>query len=1124
MIHIGARHRPIDWDARSSGKVVYSGDLHLDGLLEGVILRSPHPHAKIRSIETQEAARMPGVHAVITAADFPTRARYVHEGERDRAPLADGVVHFRGQEVAAVAAETRAQAEAAARRIVVEYDLLRPAFDIAAARRPHADALHQRPTGERNVSRRLRRNWGDVAAGLRASDIAVGGDFYFPRQAHVCMETHITVARWDDVEARLHLWTSTQAPYYVVSDVSQVLGLGEEQVVCHEVGLGGGFGAKSKVCEQEAIAGALARKARRPVRVRLTREEEFSSTRTRHSFTMTMRVHASAEGRLNVIEGSLAVDNGAFNHSGVSVMSAGIKGLGILYRPMGLDVSGALIDTTLQPGASFRGYGTTQTNFPLECLIDEVAEKLGIDAVDLRIRNANRAGETTLVGARLSSARLTECLIATRDAIGWEKEKANRRPGRGVGIAAGVHVSGSYAMKGANRSDAAIDIFPDSRVRVRFGGADAGTGQKTIIAQIAAEELAVPLERVEVLTIESDRTPFDLGAWSSRGTHFAGHAVRNCALETAARLKALAALRLGPGELRLENGAVANEANCVSFGELARLSNDAVDGVLSVETSYVDPCMEMPDPETGKGNVSATYNFAAHAAIVEVDRATGQVKIVDYVAAHDIGKALNPTFMEGQIIGGAVMGIGVALGEDVIHEQGKTLTASYLNYPMPRAADMPRIRPIVIEGGDPNGPYGAKAVGECGINPPASAIANAVYDAIGVRIRDLPITPDKILNALAQKEGRIRRHALWMRPSLWWIALVRKAYARGLFRVLHARAAPPQTVVDPAPLSAVLTPSTLPEALTALRPGAMLMGGGADVQLRRRQRLVEPHTLVALRGVEEMKGVHIGTNEIEIGAATSLAALAATTRNLVPMIADAIETIASPQIREVATLAGNLIQDKRCWFYRGGFACYKRRGGLAPCYAINGDHRFHHAAIGGHRCQATTPSDLAAVMLALDASVVVVSRSGERIVSFADFYVGPGETVLKQDEIVRAIRIPAAAARRPGAFAKLRLYEGDFAIVSAAVTAEISADGVWNRPRIVLGALAPTPWRAHAAERRLAGTIVTPERLRRSLDLELDAKAHPLARNGWKLDAAAGIAERAAERVLTRAGAVTQAA
>ena len=1115
MRQVGVRRRAIDWNERSAGKIAYSGDIRLDGMLEAAVLRSPLPHARIRRLDTARARTMPGVAAIVTAADFPAGVRYIHEGANDRAPLADGVVRFIGQEVAAVAADSLAEAYRAIEAIVVDYEPVRAPLSIDAALQEDAQSLHQRRTNETNVAAIIKRDWGDMALAKERSATTVDGRFGFPRQAHACMETLVAVASWSDKEQRLHYWTTTQAPYYVVDEVAHVLGLDKKQVICHEVAVGGGFGAKSKVCDHEAIAGALSIAARRPVRLRLSREEEFETTKSRHAFDVAMKLHADTRGMLRAIVADIKVENGAYDHTGVSVMSASLKALGMLYRPDGVQAEARLVDTATTPGGSFRGYGSTQTSFALECLMDELADKLGIDPIELRLRNANHAGETTAVGARLGSARLVECLIAARAAIGWEREKKDRQPGRGVGIAAGVHVSGSYSVPGSNRSDAAIDVFPNGRIRVRFGGSDAGTGQKTILAQIVAEELGVAFDDVDVLMMDSAQTPFDMGAWSSRGTHFGGHAVRKAAVETASRLKALAASKL-TGDLHLDGGMVHGDNGTIAIGELARFSNEAREGILTTETSFVETNIEMADRATGRGNVSASYNFAAHAAVVQVNERTGHVDVLDYVAAHDIGQAINPTAVESQVIGGAAMGLGVALGEEVIREQGKVVNGSYLHYALPRAGDLPRIRPILIEGGDPLGPYGAKAIGECGINPPPAAIANAICDAIGIRIRELPITPDKIVNAIAARDGRRRHHALWRRPGRWWIAFVRWAYRHGLLKILHARTARPTMCVVPSPLEAITAPGTLGEAIGALDGAAMAMGGGTDLQIQRRQHLVEPTRLVALKGVAELQEIDIRRDgSIEIGAAVTLAALEASLRDRVPILAEAIASIATPQIREMATVGGNLVQAKRCWFYRSGFGCYKRLGGLAPCYAVAGDHRFYHAAIDGHRCQATTPSDLATVLIALDAVARIGGHGSQREVALSAFYSGPGETVLADREILRSIVIPRDAVTRRGGFAKLRLWEGDFAVVSAAITARLDGETLRD-PRIVFGALAPVPWRAAKTERALAGKPLSQQALRWALDRELDAKAHPLERNAWKLHAAAGIAEEAYEKMAKR--------
>lgn len=1114
MKTVGKRLRAIDWKQRTKGELHYTADLRPESMLHAAVLRSPYPYARIESIEIEQARQSPGVHAVVTAADLAQGIRYLHEGAADRPPLADGVVRFVGQEVAAVAAESLAQAQAALRKIVVDYEPATAPLNVASALSPGALSLHNRKSGISNLSRFVKRIWGELAPARERSSITVEGTYRFPRQAHACMEPQAATAHWKPSEQRLHLWSPTQAPYFVAREVSHALGLDAKQVVCHEVGVGGGFGARSKICEHEVITALLARATAGPVRLKFTREEEFETTKTRHPISTMLRLHADSTGRVLALDGKVDVENGAYDHSGVSVLTSSIKALGMLYRPDGAEFEGRLIDTAMQPGGQFRGYGSIQTSFALESLMDELAERCGRDAVALRRDNANKVGETTLAGARLGSARLVECLDAASHAIGWRKEKENRRYGRGVGIAAAVHVSGAYVGPGSNRSDAAIDILPDSRVRVRFGGADAGTGQRTILAQVAAEVLGVELEAVDVLTMDSDRTPFDMGAWSSRGTHYGCHAVQKCAIETAHRLKTLAALKLGDGPLTLEDGKVVSGANFIPIGVVASLSNDAVDGILTTETSFVETNVEPPDPVTGRGNISPSYNFAAHAAVVEVDSRTGVIKVVDYVAAHDIGTAINPISTEGQAIGGVAMGIGPTLGEDLIYEQGKLVNSSYIHYALPRCGDLPRIRPILIEGGDPLGPFGAKAIGECSINPPPAALANAVFDAIGVRIRDLPMTPDKILTALAERDGRRRYHALWRRPSRWWIALVRWAYPRGLLQLLHRRVAPPVISNDPVPIESLVRPSSLDQALSLLDQQTAVVAGGTDLHPRRRQRLLTAPRLVSLRDIESLRGVRWHDDgAIEIGAMTTLSAFAAAMRSRLPFVTAAIEMIASPQIREMATVGGNLLQEKRCWFYRSGFSCYKRAGGLAPCYAVNGDHRFYHAVIDGHRCQATTPSDLASILASLDAQAVIVSGRGERSIPILSLYSGPGETTLAADEIVRAIVIPAAAAGRTGAFTKLRLWEGDFAIVSAAITAKINRDGQWSSPRVVMGGIAPVPWRARATERAIAGQPTT-ALLRQALDRELDSHAHPLAHNGWKLDAAAGVAEQAIEKIL----------
>ncbi len=704
---VGARVRPIDWEDRSSGRILYTADLEQPEHLFGAILRSPHPHARIVAIDTSRAERIPGVHAVITMADFRPGVRYQHRGGNliDRPPLADGVVRYVGQEVAAVAAETQELAEAACRAIRVSYRRLGAPLRPRESLRGGAERLHIRCTDEPNVAVRWNSTWGDVAAGRRAAAVSVSGRFVYPSVSHACMEPNTTLASWDERTGRVALWTSTQAPWFIAKEVSHLLGIAHQDVVCREVTVGGGFGSKSKASEHEVLAAALSRKARTPVLVALSRAEEFGSNKPRHRFETSLTTYADETGRICLFDADILVDNGAYNHMGSSVLRVGVITLGSMYRPDGVRYDARLVDTATQPGGQFRGYGTPQVSLAAESQVDEVAALLGQDPIELRLHNLAQPYTTTLCGYRTTTSRLADCLIAVRDGLAWDARERRRQPGRGWGVSVGTHGSGAYAYEHANRSDAAIDVFEDGHVRVRFGGADAGTGQRTILAQVAAEELGVSLDRVEVLSMDSDKTPFELGAWSSRGTHMTGQSVGKAAGEMAERLRGLAADKLGSAVIELRGGAAHAAAESVSFGDLVRLAPETADGVLSHETTYLLEGTEPITPGVDTANLSPTYAFAAHGAEVDVDARTGKVRVTDYIAAHDVGRAINPTMVEGQIVGGAVMGIGAALGEELVRENGRVVNAGVCQLRVTarrrRAIDPPgdrqrlrRVRPV----------------------------------------------------------------------------------------------------------------------------------------------------------------------------------------------------------------------------------------------------------------------------------------------------------------------------------------------------------------------------------------------------------------------------------------------
>lgn len=1107
MSGVGHRERHIDWSARTSGTERYVDDLPFKDALTCRILRSPIAHGRISKLDTQPALSLPGVAAVITASDFPPGRHYRHLGNgfADRLPMATEVVRYVGEEIAAVAAENPTAAEEALGRIRLRISPLPSPISTREALASRAPKLHARP--DPNVPLTLCGAFGDLDAAFGVETFQVSESYRYPAVAHACMEPHSILASWDSRRELLEIWASTQSPLLIERELANILDLRPDQVVCREVAVGGGFGVKSKVAEHEAIAGRLAMLTNRPVRCVLTRSEEFGATKTRHGVRTTIRATCDESGILGLIDADVVMDNGAYNHYGPAVMKAGVQYLGSMYRPEGVQYRARLVDTAKAPGGPYRGYGSTQAAFALESAIDELADLAAIDPIQMRIDNANLPDTTTLAGARVGTCGLVACLEAVRAQIGWSERGRNPRPWHGIGIAAGMHGSGSYAFPDANRSESVVGLRSDGTAIVWFGSADAGTGQRTILAQIVAEELGLDVSDVEVVSMDGETTPFDMGSWSSRGTHYTGHATRMAAAELAQHLAALAHEKFGDGQVTLADGVASSDGDEVPLGDLVALSDLADEGLIRIPATYIEERADPPGTELQ--NKSASYSFAAHAAEVSVDPQTGKITVLRYIAAHDVGAAINPTLVEGQIRGGVVMALGGALGEEIITEGGRVVNTSYLDYKLPRAADVPKIDVLLVGTPDPAGPYGAKSVGEIPMHPVAPAIANAVFAATGLRLRQPPFTPDKVVQAIAERDGRRRRHHIWKRPSRWWVALVRSAYPRGLHRLLHGWGNRLTRHRPIRKIERIDAPRDLAKAQALVENGSVPVGGGTDLLPQRDQGLsLTPH-LVALSRVGELTDVQMGVDGVTIGSAVTLSDAREALSEIAPMVAETIDTIASVQVRAAATVAGNLLQAKRCWFFRNGFDCYKRSGRTSPCYAILGDHRFFHAAMGAHRCQAVTPSDLATSLVGLDATILLGGPNGTRRLKVEDLYTGPGESQIKTNELVHSVHIPETALHRAQSFRKLALSSGDFAVTATAVTALIDKEGRWMDPRIVLGGVAPTPWRARTTEEYLHGRSCDSQEVLIELNRELNKKAHPLPGNSWKLDAAVGLVEQA---------------
>ncbi|MBD9375430.1 molybdopterin-dependent oxidoreductase [Rhizobium sp. ARZ01] len=1109
------RIRHPEWIERTVGGLKYTRDTMPPGMLVGKLLRCPHPAARLVSLNVDAARATPGVVAVLTGDMLPDR-NYKDYGQLDRVAMArDRAVYF-GQEIVAVAAETEAAADAAIARILVKWEQLPHVASVDEALVPGAPAVHPDRAPD-NVATQAGRRFGDVDAARKRASRQVTGSYGCGPQHHSCMEQLSAVAHWDQDNSVLNLWVPTQSPRNVSGEVAHMLGLDPKQVRLHRVGVGGDFGARVKTSDLEVIVAHLSMMTGRPVSIRLSRDEEFAFAKRQHETRVDITSHYDRSGQVLCQDAKVTVDNGAFIHGGSNQMNYCSILIGSQYKLSGAEVQGRSIYTNKRPGGAFRGAGGPQAVFAIECQMDEIAADLGIDPIDLRLMNLTPPGETTITGWEITSSAASECLQEVRRRLNWDEARLNGGTGRGVGVAFGMHVSGAIVSKPTGMAGIAIEIGQNGGIVLSSGCSDPGTGEYAVIAQLAAAELGVKPEQVELVTMDTLATPFDPGAGSSRATMVTGTAVVAAAQELAGeiRLQAAKMLNCDVGSVELRDGFAWCGGGKQPLGAIAASHPAAQGGTLRIEreTSVGLEPVPISHVDAGYGNISPAYAFAAHGVEVEVDLDTGAVRIVRVVAVHDAGTVINPTGAIGQVVGGVAMGLGAALGEQLLWFDGRPHVTSFVDYAMPRADGVPPIDVVFVGKPDPRGPAGAKSISELALMPIAAAVANAIAHATGARVRNLPITPDKICSAL-DAQPSVTPAPLWRRPRRWRSELVRRSYPLGVFSAMD-RFGPSKRKNGPVPaIEAIERPVNAAAAITALamRAGSRPVAGGTDLLPARAAGLAAPAALVSLAGCSDLKQIAEDDGTLILGAGEKLADVGEVLANAnLPgdrAIARTIAAIATPQIRTMATLAGNLCQTNRCWFLRSGFDCYKRGGAGRPCYAVLGDHRYFHAVADAGRCQSVTPSDLASMLCALDAALEVRGPDQTRRVPATSFYTGPGETCLAPNEIVTAIRIPAQARVRGAAFQKLSQTSDGFAIASAAASISLDLDGRVKTARIVLGGVAATPWRAKASETNLVGRQPTPELLNLAAQAWI-ADTHPLDRNQWKLKAASALVRRA---------------
>ncbi|MDR7402940.1 MAG: xanthine dehydrogenase family protein molybdopterin-binding subunit, partial [Armatimonadota bacterium] len=666
-----------------TGRATYTVDVSLPGMLVGKILRSPLPHARIRHVDTSRALALPGVQAVVTGEDTLKR-KYGRFASADEYGLAVDKVRYVGEQVAAVAARDEETALEALQRIRVEYEELPAVFDPGEAMREGAPILHEDVPN--NVSYTADFHWGDVEAGFAASDYVREDTFSTPAQVHGSLEPHAAVAQY--AGGRLTVWSTTQGPYALRKDLAFTLGLPEGRVRVVKPHMGGGFGGKREMFASDFCAALLAMKTGLPVKIVYTRQEEFIASRQRHPMRITLRTGCRRDGTILAKDCLVVADGGAYNSRGPGVLQYAGTSLASLYRVPNVRYRGYHVYTNKPVGGAFRGYGSLQVRFADESQMDMLAEELGIDPIELRLKNAVRPGDVTASGRRITSCGLRECLEKVREASRWTEKRRAPAPGYGIGVACNDYVSALRSIYEYDCSSALVRLNEDGSVDLFSGAADIGQGADTVLAQIVAEELGVAVEDVHVLAGDTQQAGvLDLGSYASRVTFVAGNAARRAAADARQQLFSHLARHwnVPPDRLALRAGRVVTgpgEERSVTLAEAVRLVLNR-EGVFLLGRGYYDAPSEKVDYRTGYGNSSPSYSFGAQVAEVQVDSRTGRVQVLRVWSAADCGRVLNPLALTGQAEGSVVCGLGMTLLEDRLVEDGRTLNPGFLEYKMP---------------------------------------------------------------------------------------------------------------------------------------------------------------------------------------------------------------------------------------------------------------------------------------------------------------------------------------------------------------------------------------------------------------------------------------------------------
>ena len=798
---IGKPTAMVDAAEKTTGAGKYTDDLSVPGMLAGKILHSPYPHARIGNIDTTRAEQVEGVVAVAIGQDAPKTYGILPVGH-DEYPLALDKVRYVGDNVACVVAVSESIAETALELIDVEYEVLPAHFDPEESMKAQADLIHDHKPN--NLEKDYHHVFGDPEKGFSEANRVAEARFIANEVTHAAMEPHSTLASFEidprtGKAGRLTVWSSTQVPYYLQHKLSLVLDMPMQQIRVIKPLVGGGFGGKSEVIPLEIIAAIAARKAQAPVKITYTREEVFWAHRGRPRTIIDLKTGVMNDGRITAVKARVVQDGGAYCSYGVVTILYSGALLGALYDIPNIQYDGYRVLTNKPACGAMRGHGTVNVRFAFESQLDELASIIGMDPAEIRRRNLLKPPCVTVNGLRVQSYGLPECIEKTVERSGWKDRKGKLPNGRGLGIACSHYVSGaanSIIRSDMPHSTVNIKIDRDGGVVVYTGASEIGQGSDTMTAQVAAETLGCSLARVRVVAADTDLTPIDIGSYSSRVTFMAGNATLRAATEVKKLIAAAAAKKMACAaeDLIFQNELVSRKGHAGTDGSVRPAEQSsaasvsgrvegqilrgslqqkrkeegpkdsmsfeeavvaAIDfhGALTGTGSYAPPVEARGGKHKGAGvGPSPAYSYSAQVAEVSVDEETGEVTVHKVWAAHDCGRALNPVSVEGQIIGSVWMGMGQALTEEMVWKDGMLMNPGLLEYRSPSSVESPEVEPIIVESIDPEGPFGAKECSEGSLAATIPAIANAIYDAVGVRLHESPFTPERVLAALRAKK------------------------------------------------------------------------------------------------------------------------------------------------------------------------------------------------------------------------------------------------------------------------------------------------------------------------------------------------------------------------------------